>query len=66
MNVNKRGKYLLFIVIYRCRTDVFSMVVSMTGYGRSENTNDANFISVEVRTVNHRYFEFHIRMPRQY
>ena len=66
MNVNKRGKYLLFIVIYRCRTDVLSMVVSMTGFGRSKITNDAFSVSVEVKTVNHRFTEFNIRMPRQF
>ena len=42
------------------------MIVSMTGYGRSEKESETNFITVEIRAVNHRYFDFHIRMPQQY
>jgi len=36
------------------------MVISMTGFGRSEK----NGIVVEVRSVNHRYFDFHTRIPQ--
>ncbi|CAH0346925.1 YicC/YloC family endoribonuclease [Bacillus sp. CECT 9360] len=41
------------------------MVVSMTGYGigMAENTNIK--VTVEIKTVNHRFCEYHIRMPRQ-
>lgn len=42
------------------------MVKSMTGYGRSQQTVDGMFISVEVKSVNHRYFEFNARVPRAY
>ena len=42
------------------------MVVSMTGFGRSKMTNDSYSVSVEVKTVNHRFTEFYIRMPRQF
>lgn len=42
------------------------MVRSMTGFGRSmEETNDYQII-VEMKSVNHRFSEFSIRMPRQY
>ncbi|MBS4189166.1 YicC family protein [Bacillus sp. FJAT-49705] len=41
------------------------MVVSMTGFGRS-NKNEGSFSAlVEVKTVNHRFAEYQIRMPRQ-
>lgn len=41
------------------------MVFSMTGYGRSEiNFEDAR-IHVEMRSVNHRFSEVAIRMPRE-
>lgn len=41
------------------------MVVSMTGYGRGTSVGDNIRIHTEVKTVNHRFCEFHIRMPRQ-
>lgn len=42
------------------------MVKSMTGFGRAvENVNGLN-ITVEIKSVNHRYFEFSARMPRAY
>ena len=41
------------------------MVVSMTGYGRGFSESEKLRIQVEVRTVNHRFCEFQIRMPRQ-
>lgn len=42
------------------------MVISMTGFGRSKQSNDSLSVSVEVKTVNHRFTEFNIRMPRQF
>lgn len=42
------------------------MVSSMTGYGRGESSRDAISVSVELRSVNHRYFEFSSRVPRGY
>ena len=42
------------------------MIRSMTGYGRSQNTVDTMNITVELKSVNHRYFEFNSRVPRNY
>ncbi|MCQ6274037.1 YicC family protein [Bacillus sp. V3B] len=42
------------------------MVTSMTGFGRSKKGTDSFLVSVEVKTVNHRFSEFYIRMPRQF
>lgn len=42
------------------------MVSSMTGYGRGEAAKDAVSVCVELRSVNHRYFEFSSRVPRGY
>ena len=42
------------------------MIRSMTGYGRSQQTIDGREILVEIRSVNHRYFEFSARVPRAY
>lgn len=41
------------------------MVVSMTGFGRSKKESNRFSVTIEVKTVNHRFCEFHIRMPRQ-
>ena len=38
----------------------------MTGYGRSQMLVDGMNITVEVKSVNHRYFEFSSRLPRSY
>lgn len=42
------------------------MIKSMTGYGRAEAVIDGMNISVEIKSVNHRYFEFSARVPRIY
>ncbi len=41
------------------------MIKSMTGFGRSESVNEQHKIIVEMKSVNHRYSEFGIRMPRK-
>lgn len=40
------------------------MVRSMTGYGRSEAILHGRDISVEIKSVNSRYFEYYSRLPR--
>ena len=41
------------------------MVKSMTGFGRSVSKEEnANNFTVEIKSVNHRYLDFNIRMPR--
>ncbi len=40
------------------------MVKSMTGYGRAELSAEGYNITVELKSVNHRYFEFNCRTPR--
>ena len=42
------------------------MIKSMTGYGKSEQTIDSLNVTVEIKSVNHRYFEFSARVPREY
>ncbi|MEY2191286.1 TIGR00255 family protein [Bacillus sp. OV166] len=41
------------------------MVISMTGFGRAKTESDCFSVNVEVKTVNHRFCEMNIRMPRQ-
>ncbi|PWM66179.1 MAG: YicC family protein [Eubacteriales Family XIII. Incertae Sedis bacterium] len=42
------------------------MVKSMTGFGRSEYTDEKRSIIVEIKSVNHRYSDISVRMPRRY
>lgn len=42
------------------------MIKSMTGYGRCQQTIDGRDILVEIKSVNHRFFEFSARVPRVY
>lgn len=42
------------------------MVRSMTGYGREQKVIDQRDILVEIKSVNHRYYEFSARLPRAY
>lgn len=42
------------------------MVKSMTGFGRAEKIFDTMEVTVEIKSVNHRYFEFSSRVPRNY
>jgi len=38
----------------------------MTGFGREQRIIDGKEITIEIRSVNHRYHEFSARTPRQY
>ena len=42
------------------------MIKSMTGFGRAEEIIEGRDIIVEIRSVNHRYYEFSARVPRTY
>lgn len=45
---------------------MIQMVKSMTGYGRCEETVGGRHITVELKSVNHKYFEFSPRVTRGY
>ena len=42
------------------------MIRSMTGFGRSETVDDEKKIIIEMKSVNHRYSDFTIKMPRRF
>ena len=42
------------------------MVKSMTGFGRGIAENENIKVTVDLRSVNHRYLEISVRMPREY
>lgn len=41
------------------------MIKSMTGFGRCELANEERRITVEMKSVNHRYLDVNIRMPKK-
>lgn len=42
------------------------MISSMTGYGRGESSDETRVITLEIKTVNHRYNDIVIRMPKKF
>ncbi len=40
------------------------MIRSMTGFGRAQDIIDGMSVTVEMKSVNHRYFDFSSRVPR--
>ena len=42
------------------------MIKSMTGFGRSEYSDGKRNIVCEIKSVNHRYSDITIKMPRRY
>lgn len=42
------------------------MLKSMTGYGRNEEVAGTKKITVEIKSVNHRFSDYNIKVPRQY
>ena len=43
-----------------------TMIKSMTGFGHAEMANDSCRITVEMKSVNNRYFDCNIRLPKKY
>ena len=42
------------------------MIKSMTGYGRYELAQDNRKITVELKSVNHRYLDLTVKMPKKF
>lgn len=42
------------------------MIKSMTGFGRGEYQDEKRNIIVEIKSVNHRYSDINVKMPRRY
>ena len=41
------------------------MIKSMTGFGRAEAVSRERKVSVELKSVNHRYLDLNIKMPKR-
>ena len=48
------------------KESVKKMIKSMTGYGRNEAVVDGRKILTEIKSVNHRYSDYNIKLPRYY
>ena len=42
------------------------MIKSMTGFGRGEFTDEKRSVTCEIRSVNHRFCEMTVKLPRRY
>ena len=42
-----------------------TMIKSMTGFGRAEIQDNDRKFTVEIKSVNHRYLDFNIKMPKK-
>ena len=42
------------------------MIQSMTGFGRGEAANEQYKITIEMKSVNHRYLDINVRMPHKF
>jgi uncharacterized protein (TIGR00255 family) len=42
------------------------MIKSMTGFGRGEHSDGKRIVTAEIKSVNHRYCEIFVRLPRRY
>ena len=52
------------IIIPNAFTEGMTMIKSMTGFGRSEVTVHDRKFTVELKSVNHRYLDVNIKMPK--
>ena len=42
------------------------MIKSMTGFGRGEYSDGKRNVTAEIKTVNHRYSDITVKMPKRY
>lgn len=42
------------------------MIVSMTGYGKATSQKDDTVVTAEIRSVNHRFLDLHVRLGREF
>lgn len=42
------------------------MIKSMTGFGRAEACDEEKKFTVEIKSVNHRYLDFNVKMPKKF
>lgn len=58
--------YIVYVCVSIISDSGDIMIKSMTGFGRCLETINGRDILVEIKSVNHRYYEFSARVPRAY
>ena len=58
--------YNLSILPYLCISKRFSMIKSMTGYGKAEAVEGKRKITVEIRSLNSKQLDMSVRIPQAY
>ena len=53
------------IYIYKMLNEDY-MIKSMTGFGRFEDVGENHRLTVEIKSVNHRYLDLSIKMPKKF
>lgn len=57
-------RYLSDLCRLRVERETHAMIRSMTGYGKKESTAQRIAVTAEIRSVNHRFLEVAVRLPR--
>ncbi|EMT46958.1 hypothetical protein H919_02612 [Anoxybacillus flavithermus AK1] len=57
---------ICYLLLFHMYDGCENMIVSMTGFGRAKKENENISVTVEMKSVNHRFCEISIRMPRQW
>jgi uncharacterized protein (TIGR00255 family) len=42
------------------------LALSMTGYGRGIKVNDEYSVTIDIKSINHRYLELYFKLPKSY
>ena len=61
----QRDSYVLLYFI-DTRERAWSMIRSMTGFGRAEQQEKGKKITIEIKSVNHRYLDFNMKLPKKF
>lgn len=59
-------KNMLTKKLNHAKSEVKKLIKSMTGYGHVEGVFEGKKIVAEIRSVNHRYADYNIKVPRYY
>ncbi len=44
---------------------IMKMIKSMTGFGRGKYENEGREYTIEIKSVNHKYSDISVKLPRQ-
>lgn len=65
MNYNESVWVAYYLIRFHPYRKDFDMIKSMTGFGRAELQDEVRRFTVEIKSVNHRYLDFNMKMPKK-